>query len=179
VIPLFEKDGVLTVAIADPTNLRTIDHLKFKTGREIEPVIATEKSITTAIERNYATDIEQMNELLGAVQIEELDVVKHDEEEEESGKLSDEEGAQIIKLVNLIITQAVNERASDIHIEPMERLVRLRYRVDGELEEKKPDPAPASRPDYFPTQDHGGHGHRGKTQAAGRPHPDPAPGPRN
>ena len=57
VIPLFEKDGVLTVAIADPTNLRTIDHLKFKTGREIEPVIATEKSITTAIERNYATDI--------------------------------------------------------------------------------------------------------------------------
>ena len=141
VIPLFEKDGVLTVAIADPTNLRTIDHLKFKTGREIEPVIATEKSITTAIERNYATDIEQMNELLGAVQVEDLDVVKHDEEEEESGaKLTDEEGAQIIKLVNLIITQAVNERASDIHIEPMERLVRLRYRVDGELEEKNPIP---------------------------------------
>ena len=141
VIPLFEKDGVLTVAIADPTNLRTIDHLKFKTGREIEPVIATEKSITTAIERNYATDIEQMNELLGAVQVEDLDVVKPDEEEEESGaKLSDEEGAQIIKLVNLIITQAVNERASDIHIEPMERLVRLRYRVDGELEEKNPIP---------------------------------------
>ena len=141
VIPLFEKDGVLTVAIADPTNLRTIDHLKFKTGRETEPVIATEKSITTAIERNYATDIEQMNELLGAVQVEDLDVVKHDEEEEESGaKLTDEEGAQIIKLVNLIITQAVNERASDIHIEPMERLVRLRYRVDGELEEKNPIP---------------------------------------
>ena len=140
VIPLFEKDGVLTVAIADPTNLRTIDHLKFKTGREIEPVIATEKSITTAIDRNYETGVEQMNELLGAVQVEDLDVVKHDEEEEEPNKLTDEEGAQIVKLVNLIITQAVNERASDIHIEPMERLVRLRYRVDGELEEKNPIP---------------------------------------
>jgi len=81
-----------------------------------------------------------MNELLGSVQVEELDVVNHDEDEDEAGKLSDEEGAQIVKLVNLIITQAVNERASDIHIEPMERLVRLRYRIDGELEEKNPIP---------------------------------------
>jgi type IV pilus assembly protein PilB len=141
VIPLFEKDGILTVAMADPTNLRTIDHIKFKTGKEIEPVIATEKSITSAIERNFASGIEQMNELLGAVQVEELDIVKREEdEEEESDKLTDEEGKQIIKLVNLIITQAVNARASDIHIEPMERMVRLRYRIDGELVEQNPIP---------------------------------------
>ncbi len=140
VIPLFEKEGVLTVAMADPTNLRTTDHLKFKTGKEIEPVIATEKSINAAIERNYSTGMEQMNELLGAVQVEELDIVKREDEEEEGDKLTDEEGAQIIKLVNLIITQAVNERASDIHIEPMERMVRLRYRIDGELVEQNPIP---------------------------------------
>ena len=141
VIPLFEKDGILTVAMADPTNLRTIDHIKFKTGKEIEPVIATEKSITSAIERNFASGMEQMNELLGAVQVEELDIVKREEdEEEESDKLTDEEGKQIIKLVNLIITQAVNARASDIHIEPMERMVRLRYRIDGELVEQNPIP---------------------------------------
>jgi len=140
VIPLFEKEGVLTVAMADPTNLRTTDHLKFKTGKEIEPVIATEKSISAAIERNYSTGMEQMNELLGSVQVEELDIVKKEEDEEESEKLTDEEGAQIIKLVNLIITQAVNDRASDIHIEPMERMVRLRYRIDGELVERNPIP---------------------------------------
>ena len=141
VIPLFEKDGVLTVAMADPTNLRIIDHVKFKTGKEIEPVIATEKSIGQAIERNFSTGMEQMSELLGAVQVEDLDIVKREEEEEEEGdKLTDEEGAQIIKLVNLVITQAVNARASDIHIEPMERLVRLRYRIDGDLVEQNPIP---------------------------------------
>jgi type IV pilus assembly protein PilB len=140
IIPLFEKDGVLTVAMADPTNLRTIDHIKFKTGKDIEPVIATEKSINAAIERNFSTGMQQMNELLGAVQIDELDIVKRDDDEEEGDQLTDEEGAQIIKLVNLIVTQAVNERASDIHIEPMERLVRLRYRIDGELVEQNPIP---------------------------------------
>jgi type IV pilus assembly protein PilB len=141
VIPLFEKDGILTVAMADPTNLRTVDHIKFKTGKEIEPVIATEKSITSAIERNFSSGMDQMNELLGNVQVEELDIVKRDEEEEEENDgLTDEEGKQIVKLVNLIITQAVNLRASDIHIEPMDRLVRLRYRVDGELVEQNPIP---------------------------------------
>jgi type IV pilus assembly protein PilB len=141
VIPLFEKDGVLTVAMADPTNLRTIDHIKFKTGKEIEPVIATEKSISAAIERNFSTGMEQMSELLGAVQVDDLDIVKLEEdEEEESDKLTDEEGQQIVKLVNLIITQAVNLRASDIHIEPMDRLVRLRYRIDGDLAEQNPIP---------------------------------------
>jgi type IV pilus assembly protein PilB len=141
VIPLFEKDGVLTVAMADPTNLRIIDHVKFKTGKEIEPVIATEKSIVAAIERNYSTGMEQMSELLGTVQVEDLDIVRREEEEEEEGeKLTDEEGRQIIKLVNLIITQAVNLRASDIHIEPMDRLVRLRYRIDGDLVEQNPVP---------------------------------------
>jgi type IV pilus assembly protein PilB len=139
VIPLFEKEGTLTVAMADPTNLRTLDHLKFKTGKEIDPVIAAEKSIITSIDRNYASGIEQISELLGAVHVDELDVVKHDEEEE-ADKLTDEEGAQIVKLVNLIISQAVNENASDIHIEPMDAYVRLRYRIDGELVEKNPIP---------------------------------------
>jgi|WetSurMetagenome_2_1015567.scaffolds.fasta_scaffold00077_44 type IV pilus assembly protein PilB len=140
-IPLFEKDGALTVAMADPSNLRTIDHFKFKTGKGIEPVIATEKSIMAAIEKNYSTGVEQMAELLGATHVEDLDVVKHEQEEEDAA-LTDEEGKQIVKLVNLIITQAVNENASDIHIEPMDSYVRLRYRIDGELEEKNPIPVP-------------------------------------
>lgn len=142
VIPLFEREGVLTIAMADPTNLRTIDHLKFKTGKGIDPVIAEEKSITTAIEKNYASTVEQMSELLGAAQVEELDVIKHDEEDEGEGGVTDEEGKQIVKLVNLIIGQAVTEKASDIHIEPMDSHVRLRYRIDGELIERNPIPLP-------------------------------------
>jgi type IV pilus assembly protein PilB len=142
VIPLFEKDGVLTIAMADPTNLRTIDHLKFKTGKQIDPVIAEEKSITSAIDKNYASTVEQMSELLSAAQVEDLDVVKHDEDEEGEGGMTDEEGKQIVKLVNLIIGQAVTEKASDIHIEPMDSHVRLRYRIDGELVERNPIPLP-------------------------------------
>jgi len=138
VIPLFEHNGTITAAMADPTNLRTIDHLKFKTGREIEPVIAAEKSILSAIDRNYSAGLEEMTELLGNINsIEELDVVNTDDNE---GNLTDEEGAQVVKIVNLIIQQAIHDGASDIHIEPLEKYARLRYRVDGELMEKNPIP---------------------------------------
>jgi type IV pilus assembly protein PilB len=137
VIPLFERDGVITVAMADPTNLRTIDHLKFKTGKDIEPVIAAEASILEAIDRNYASGLEKMTDLIGSVNVGEMDVVR---EEDERDQLSDEEGAQVVKIVNLLVLQAVSEDASDIHIEPMERYMRLRYRIDGELVEKNPIP---------------------------------------
>ncbi|NLP01138.1 MAG: Flp pilus assembly complex ATPase component TadA, partial [Fibrobacter sp.] len=137
-IPLFEQDGVITVAMADPTNLRTIDHLKFKTGKEIEPVIATEKSIIAAIDKNYSTGLEDMTSILGEVASGlDLDVIKSEDEAE---KLTDEEGAQVVKLANLLINQAISEGASDIHIEPVEKYLRLRYRIDGELKEKNPIP---------------------------------------
>jgi type IV pilus assembly protein PilB len=143
VIPLFEKEGALTVAMADPTNLRTRDHLKFKTGKEIEPVIATEKSISDAINRIYATaGMEQISELLTAAGISstEFDVIKKEDDEETGAPLTDEEGAQVIKIVNLIIGQGISEDASDIHIEPLDGYVRLRNRIDGDLVEKNPIP---------------------------------------
>ncbi len=136
VIPLFEKSGIVTVAMADPTNLRTIDHLKFKMGCEIEPVIASERSILNAIDQNYSNRIEKITNLLSSAESAELEVVHEQDEIEEGSGISDDDGAQVIKIVNLIVTQAVNELASDIHIEPMERAVRLRYRVDGELVER-------------------------------------------
>ena len=139
VIPLFEQEGIVTFAMADPSNLRTLDHLKFKTGKEVESVIATEKSIIAAIDKNYSTDLDDMTKILGSAQnLEDLDIIKHDEEIQE--KITDEEGAQVVKLANLLITQAINEGASDIHIEPMEKYVRLRFRIDGELKEKNPIP---------------------------------------
>ncbi|MBN1578238.1 MAG: Flp pilus assembly complex ATPase component TadA [Chitinispirillaceae bacterium] len=138
VIPLFQQEGVITMAMADPTNLRTIDHLKFKTGKEIEPVIATEKSIIEAIEKNYSDELEDMSTLLGEVTgNEELDLVATEEGTE---TVTDEEGAQVIKLVNLMINKAIEEGASDIHLEPLEKYVRLRYRIDGDLQEKNSIP---------------------------------------
>jgi type IV pilus assembly protein PilB len=138
-IPLFESEGVITIAMADPTNLRTIDHLKFKTGKEVEPVIAAEASILAAIEKNYKIGFEDMSQLLENVSAKnDLDVVKVEDDIDKG--LTDEEGAQVVKLVNLMINQAISEGASDIHLEPLEKYVRLRYRVDGELKEKNPIP---------------------------------------
>ncbi|MBD3243299.1 MAG: type II/IV secretion system protein [Chitinivibrionales bacterium] len=137
VIPLFLRQGVLTVAMADPTNLRTLDHLKFKTGKEIDAVIATEKSITAAIERQFSAGLEDMTNLLGDMKEEDLDVVRADEDDV---SLTDEEGAQVVKIVNVMVAQAITERASDIHLEPMESFVRLRYRIDGDLQERNPIP---------------------------------------
>lgn len=138
VIPLFEKDGAVTIAMAEPTNQRTMNYLKFKIGKAVEPVIATERSIISAIDKNYVPGFEQISELLNASKIEELDVIT--EEEVEIEPLTVSEGAQVIQLVNLIISQAVTEGASDIHIEPMNQYLRLRYRIDGELVEKQQIP---------------------------------------
>lgn len=139
-IPLFVQDGAVTFAMADPSNLRTLDHLKFKTGKEIEAVIATEKSILAAIDKNYSSGLEDMTKILGAAQdAEDLDLIKH-EDDPPPERNTDEEGAQVVKLVNLLIVQAINDGASDIHLEPMEKYVRLRYRIDGELKEKNPIP---------------------------------------
>ncbi len=137
VIPLYMSNGVLTVAMADPSNLRAIDILKFKTGKDIEPVIASEKSIRAAIERNHATDLAKMSEILAEMDSHNLDVVKDIEEMEQ---VTAEEGAQVVKIVNAIISQAILERASDIHLEPMVNHLRLRYRIDGELVERNPIP---------------------------------------
>ena len=65
VIPLYEKDGVLTVAMVDPTNLRSLDHIKFKTGKDVEPVIGTEAEILAAIERAYTGGKEKLSDLIG------------------------------------------------------------------------------------------------------------------
>jgi len=138
VIPMYEQNGVLTVAMTDPTNLRTIDHIKFKTGKEIEPVIASEKSIMAVIEKNFSTANEDLAQILGsAADAQTLDVVKN---EEETDVLTDEEGAQVVKLVNLLVSQAISKKASDIHLEPLDAYTRLRYRIDGDLVEQNPIP---------------------------------------
>lgn len=141
VIPIFERDNVLTVAMADPSNLRTLDHIKFKTGHEVEPMLATEKEILAAIEKVYSSASSgNLQEMFAGLQGDdkELEVVKNQVEDEQ---LADEEGRQVVKIVNIIINEAISAGASDIHLEPQENHLRLRYRIDGDLLEKPQIPA--------------------------------------
>ncbi|MBW8888690.1 MAG: Flp pilus assembly complex ATPase component TadA [Fibrobacteres bacterium] len=141
-IPLYENNGVLTVAMVDPTNLRSLDHIKFKTGKDVEPVIATEAEITVAIGRAYAGGKEALSDLIGGQEDKDLVLDDNDKKkEEEEGLTGDEEGRQIIKIVNLIVSEAIRLGASDVHLEPQERNMRIRYRIDGELMEQNPIPA--------------------------------------
>jgi len=135
-IPLWEQDGILTVALADPSNLRTLDHIKFKTGKDVDPVMATEKEIEAALNRAYNQGGgEALKELFSSSEGDDkdLEVVKNQVEEEQ---LADEEGRQVVKIVNMIVNEAIAMGASDIHMEPQETHLRLRYRVDGDLVER-------------------------------------------
>ena len=133
VVPLAQMGQVLMVAMADPLNIFALDDLAFKTGLEIEPVIASEQDILTTLETLY--EISLMDKIETAP--EDLQIYS---DEEESTEPEGEEGAvidegPISQLVNLIISEAIKERASDIHLEPDERALRIRYRVDGILKE--------------------------------------------
>lgn len=137
VVPLYRRDKVLTIAMVDPTNLRTIDHIKFKTQLEVEPVMSTQRDILSSLESVYGLDNESLSSLLGETD-EELETIEDDQDDEI--ELTDEEGKQVVKIVNSIVNEAIAIGASDIHLEPQETYLQLRYRIDGELVVKPPIP---------------------------------------
>jgi type IV pilus assembly protein PilB len=137
VVPLSRVDRVLTIAMADPTNVAAMDDLKFLTGLELEPLIAPEAAITAAIQKVYgeAAGADELDRLVKDLGIELGAVEVEAEQEGEQTAASDAfEEAPIIRLVNLMLAEAVQRGASDIHIEPSEKQLRVRYRVDGVLE---------------------------------------------
>jgi len=137
VLPLKREGRTLTVAMADPTNLSVLDDLKFITRYDIFPVIAGEYTLRTALDKNYEQVDQQLDSLLKDIEEEaegELEVVAQ-QEEEESGSGVSADDAPVVKLINGILTDAVKRGASDIHIEPFEHELRVRYRVDGALQE--------------------------------------------
>jgi type IV pilus assembly protein PilB len=137
VLPLKREGRTLTVAMADPTKLNVLDDLKFITRYDIFPVIAGEYTLRTALEKNYEQVDQQLDTLLKDIEEEgegELEVVSQQEEEESGGAVSADD-APVVKLINAILTDAVKRGASDIHIEPFEHELRVRYRVDGALQE--------------------------------------------
>jgi type IV pilus assembly protein PilB len=138
VLPLKKEGRTLTVAMADPTNMGVIDDLKFVTRYDIFPVIAGEYTLRTAIDKYYEQVDAQLDVLLkemgedGAA--DELEIVQEQEESELAGAAMADD-APVVKLINAILTDAVKRGASDIHVEPFEHEIRVRYRIDGALEE--------------------------------------------
>jgi type IV pilus assembly protein PilB len=135
VLPLKREGRTLTVAIADPNNVTAIEDIKFITRCDVFPVIAGEYTLRNAIERYYQQSDAQLQTLLKSVEAaEDLEVVEDQEDEDVKAQdLADD--APVVKLINGLLTDAVKRGASDIHIEPFEHEMRVRYRVDGALQE--------------------------------------------
>lgn len=134
VLPLKREGRTLTVAMSDPTNMTVVDDLKFITRYDIFPVIAGEYTLKTAIERYYEQTDAQLQTILKDIEEEEdLEVIEEQEDEDAPTQVADD--APVVKLINGILTDAVKRGASDIHIEPFEKEIRVRYRIDGALQE--------------------------------------------
>jgi type II secretion system protein E len=133
VLPIYEEDHSLVVAMADPFDVTVLDDLRLLTGKEVRAVVVNPRQISEVIEQSY---MEKMFRDIDDMQTE--DIAEEDIEIADLQKMARE--ALVIKLVNLIMHQAIQERASDIHIEPHERELRVRYRVDGVLHDASSPP---------------------------------------
>jgi len=133
VLPLKREGRTLTIAIVDPNNVTAIEDIKFITRCDVFPVIAGEYTLRNAIERYYQQSDAQLQTLLKSVEAaEDLEVVAESQDEDVKAQdLADD--APVVKLINGLLTDAVKRGASDIHIEPFEHEMRVRYRVDGTL----------------------------------------------
>ncbi|MFP4596628.1 MAG: type IV-A pilus assembly ATPase PilB [Persicimonas sp.] len=144
-MPVNRSGATLVVAMADPSNIYAIDDLKFMTGYNIEVVVASESAIEDAINDSYGVQDEMdydYDEILGDLDIDEVDYVEDDDGAVDVSDLaSASEDAPVIRLVNLILVDAIKRGASDIHIEPYEKDFRVRFRVDGVLDEVMRPPA--------------------------------------
>jgi type IV pilus assembly protein PilB len=137
-VPIARLNGKLFVAMADPTNVLAVDDVKRRVQLDIVPMIATEKAVNDALAgvhhggARMAEVLKQVAEDAAAAS--DVEVQSKKNEEIDLDRLAtDSEDAPVIKIVNLILVQAVKEKASDIHIEPFQKVLKLRYRIDGEL----------------------------------------------
>ncbi|HET9763756.1 MAG TPA: ATPase, T2SS/T4P/T4SS family, partial [Casimicrobiaceae bacterium] len=145
-LPLYEDERELTLAMADPTDNYTVSAFEMVTGRKVRPMVAIPSELEAALERLYGQGKSALGTLVGDV--EQRDDLAFDADIQQLKDLASE--APVIRLVSLIITNALETRASDIHIEPFENRLIVRYRIDGVLHEiesppKKLGPAVISR----------------------------------
>ncbi|MBT1075419.1 type IV-A pilus assembly ATPase PilB [Geobacter grbiciae] len=134
IVPVNRAGSTLIIAMADPSNIFAIDDIKFMTGYNVEVVVASESAIKAAIDKYYDQSA-SLADVMGDLEMDDLEVIDTDDEVDVSSLERATEDAPVVKLVNLILTDAIKRKASDIHIEPYERSFRVRYRIDGVLYE--------------------------------------------
>jgi type IV pilus assembly protein PilB len=141
VLPMAEGEGELRVVVSDPNDYETFEKLRFILNRRITPVLAPREGILEAINRYYGQTVgESTDSMLQEFTDTAIDFTETIEDDETGEEEIDESSAPIVRLVQLIITEAVQLRASDIHIEPFEDRIRVRYRIDGVLVERDSPP---------------------------------------
>ena len=133
VLPLKREGRTLTVAMADPTDHGLLEDLKFITRFDLFPVIAGEYTLRNLIEKHYESSDQQLATLLKDMEETGEDVEVVEEQEDEAATQAQIDDAPVVKLINGLLTDAVKRGASDIHIEPFEHEIRVRYRIDGAL----------------------------------------------
>jgi type IV pilus assembly protein PilB len=133
VLPLKREGRTLTVAMADPTDLGLLEDLKFITRFDLFPVIAGEYTLRNLIEKHYEASDQELQSILKDMEETAEDVEVVEQEEDEAATQAQIDDAPVVKLINGLLTDAVRRGASDIHIEPFEHEIRVRYRIDGAL----------------------------------------------
>ncbi|TWT88988.1 Type II/IV secretion system protein [Pseudobythopirellula maris] len=141
VIPIDADEGGLRVCVSDPDDFETIEKLQFILNRKIDIVLATREHILEAINRNYGQmGDESADSMLQEFTDTAIDFTETESDDDDADEEVDETSAPVVKLVQLMIAEAVQLRASDIHVEPFEDRVRIRYRIDGVLIERDSPP---------------------------------------
>ena len=133
-IPIQRKGNVITLAVADPYDINSLDEIAFISGSQCDVVIVQESQLVAKLDEmaGAATDLEDVMGELGA---QDMEIVDTDDDQFDESSVAESEGAPVVKLVNLILLDAIKRGASDIHIEPYEKIIRVRYRIDGVMHE--------------------------------------------
>lgn len=133
-LPVNRAGATLIIAVSDPSNLFSIEDIKFMTGYNIEMVVASERDIKASID-NYYDQSSSLADVMNDLDVEDLEIVGDDEQVDVGSLERATEDAPVVKMVNAILQDAIRKKASDIHVEPYEKLFRVRYRIDGILYE--------------------------------------------
>jgi type IV pilus assembly protein PilB len=140
IIPIKQIGSVLRVAMADPSNILAIDDIKFLTGCHVEVFVSTESAIKESIDRFYQAGGDLDSIIKDFEEEADLDVVESPDEVDVSELKEASQDAPVVKFVNHVLNEAIKRKASDIHLEPYERIFRVRFRIDGVLQEYSKPP---------------------------------------
>ena len=139
IVPINRAGSTLIVAVSDPSNLFAIEDIKFMTGFNVEMVVTSESDIKATIDKHYDQSA-SLADVMGDMNLEDMEVVDIEEDIDINSMERATEDAPVVKMVNAILQDAIKKKASDIHIEPYEKMFRVRYRIDGVLYEAMKPP---------------------------------------